>query len=431
MKLLWEVRVGGVAMQGLVDTGSQVTLVTESLYERKLQSAACHTFRFTLTAANGRSIPTVGCIVTSISHEGSVVPDCVVVVVKDAPGQPDCLLGMNFLTKLPNFLPPLIPDPLSKTYLAKAPRVAMVIPARTVQHVTLTAGPTDGYGTVLMEPAANSPVDGLALIPTFVQLRDGRARVPVMNISDEDLWLPSRAVVGVMSSASSDISVNIISASEGGDVGRGGVTSPLGERARQETANPDTSTAKPCVSSSPINWEKLAINKDLEDKQADEVRALIREYQDLFAWTDRDLGSTDLIEHEIHLVEELPIAQPYRRIPPSVLGEVKDHIRDLLDRDIIAPSSSPFASPIVVVRKKSGELRLCIDYRRLNRVTRKDSFPLPRIEESLDALGGAKFFTSLDLASGYYQVKMADKTGTRQPSSARLGYTSSRGCPLV
>ncbi|GFN96302.1 Pol polyprotein [Plakobranchus ocellatus] len=94
------------------------------------------------------------------------------------------------------------------------------------------------------------------------------------------------------------------------------------------------------------------------------------------------------------------------RIPPSRLQEVKDHLDDLLTREIIVPSSSPYAAHIVVVRKKSGEIRLCCDYRKLNEVTRKDAFPLPRIEKCLYALGGSKYFSTLDLVSGYHQMMM-------------------------
>lgn len=84
-------------------------------------------------------------------------------------------------------------------------------------------------------------------------------------------------------------------------------------------------------------------------------------------------------------------------------------IKQLLDSKVIRESSSPYASPIVLVQKKSGELRMCVDYRQLNAKTRKDAYPLPRIEESLDALAGAQWFSTLDLASGYNQVPVAER----------------------
>ena len=101
-----------------------------------------------------------------------------------------------------------------------------------------------------------------------------------------------------------------------------------------------------------------------------------------------------------------PIKQRYISLPPSQYREVREHIKQLLDVGIIRESSSPWASPIVVVRKKDNYIRLCVDCRQLNAVTIKSSFPLPRIDESLQTLGGAKYLSVLDLVSGYHQVAM-------------------------
>ena len=81
-------------------------------------------------------------------------------------------------------------------------------------------------------------------------------------------------------------------------------------------------------------------------------------------------------------------------------------MNNMLEQGVILPSSSPWASPIVLVRKKDGDLRFCVDYRKLNQVTKLDEFPLPRIDDTLDILGGSRYFTTLDLASGYWQVQM-------------------------
>lgn len=109
------------------------------------------------------------------------------------------------------------------------------------------------------------------------------------------------------------------------------------------------------------------------------------------------------------MVNPVPIHQRYRRLPPSQFTQVKAHVQELVERGIARPSSSPNAVPIVVVQKKDGTIRLCVDYRQLNAKTRRDAYPLPRIEESLDALTGATLFSTLDLASGYNQVPMAEK----------------------
>ncbi len=129
---------------------------------------------------------------------------------------------------------------------------------------------------------------------------------------------------------------------------------------------------------------------------------------------DGDLGGTNLIFHDIPLLDDVPVRQRYRRIPPSEYEVVKAHINQLLEAQVIRESCSPYASPIVLVKKKDGSLRMCVDYRHLNSKTRKDAFPLPRIEETLDSLAGARWFSTMDLASGYNQVPVteADRSKT-------------------
>lgn len=129
----------------------------------------------------------------------------------------------------------------------------------------------------------------------------------------------------------------------------------------------------------------------------------------MFATQDEDLGYTDRVKHEISVTGETPVSQPYRRIPPTQYKEVRDHISELLKKGVIQESFSPYASPVVLVRKSDGRLRLCVDYRRLNSKTRRDAFPLPCIDESLDALSGAKLFSTIDLASGYHQVALHER----------------------
>ncbi|KAL0202987.1 hypothetical protein M9458_001005, partial [Cirrhinus mrigala] len=144
-------------------------------------------------------------------------------------------------------------------------------------------------------------------------------------------------------------------------------------------------------------------------EQEGKVRKLLDQYASVFVEREGDLGYTDLIEHQIPLLDDAPVCQRYRRLPPSQYEEVKAHIKQLLEHDVIRESCSPYSSPIVIVKKKDGSIRMCVDYRQLNAKTRRDAYPLPRIEESLDALSGACWFSTLDLASGYNQVAVAEK----------------------
>ena len=146
----------------------------------------------------------------------------------------------------------------------------------------------------------------------------------------------------------------------------------------------------------------------LNEPQKTKLRELLMKHRDIFSTSDIDIGKCNRIKHRIYLIDPTPFKQRYRRIPPSMIDEVRAHLEQLLSTGVIRPSKSPFASPIVLVRKKNGKIRLCVDYRKLNELTVKDSYALPRIEEVLDSLHGARYFTTIDMKSGYHQVEVEE-----------------------
>ena len=115
-----------------------------------------------------------------------------------------------------------------------------------------------------------------------------------------------------------------------------------------------------------------------------------------------------MIEHDIITTDEIPIKQPDRRIPPQLQPEVRKHLQKWLKQGIIRESTSPYGQQLVIVTKKSGELRLCCDFRLLNKKTLADSYPLPRVQELLDALKGSKYYSVMDLISGYLQLSLTE-----------------------
>ena len=153
--------------------------------------------------------------------------------------------------------------------------------------------------------------------------------------------------------------------------------------------------------------EQLNIQVEhLTAEQKPQLTKLITEYMDVFALNSQELGRTSLVKHVINTGDHPPIRQPVRRTPFALRNEVDEMVQEMLTQGVIQPSQSPWASPIILVKKKDGGIRFCVDYCQLNRVTKLDVFPLPRIDDTLDLLSGAKYFTTLDLASGYWQVCM-------------------------
>ena len=158
-------------------------------------------------------------------------------------------------------------------------------------------------------------------------------------------------------------------------------------------------TSPPCQPPLPENLSPL---------QQQQLNELFKEYIDVFSQGDEDLGNTPLLKHGIE-THGPPLRQPYRRQNPAVRREEMTQVQQMLSSNVIRPSNSPWASPVVMVRKKDGSLRFCVDFRQLNAATVKDAHPLPRIDDLLDALHGAKWFSTLDLKSGYWQVPIAEQ----------------------
>lgn len=144
--------------------------------------------------------------------------------------------------------------------------------------------------------------------------------------------------------------------------------------------------------------------QDKTDFETEAIVELLTKHQGVFSTGPHDLGLTHLAEHAIDTGDAAPIKQAPRRTPIAFEGEDQKALENLQKQGAIRPSTSPWASPIVLVRKKDGSVRPCVDYRRLNAVTKKDAFPIPRMEDCLDAVAGAVYFSTVDITSAYHQV---------------------------
>src|SRR6185295_3801042 len=155
-----------------------------------------------------------------------------------------------------------------------------------------------------------------------------------------------------------------------------------------------------------VKPEEFKIRK-INEKQREKFNRLIINYEEIFAEEIYQLGRTNIIKHGIKIEENVKlIRQQYYRTNPANQQYIEEEIQRLLKDRIIKKSFSPWTSPVVLVKKKNRKLRFCVDYRKLNSITKKDAYPLPRIDEMLNTLKGSKWFSTLDLASGYWQVAM-------------------------
>ena len=139
------------------------------------------------------------------------------------------------------------------------------------------------------------------------------------------------------------------------------------------------------------------------------LKELLHDHEGTFAASSTDLGFCSIIEHDIDTGDSRPLKQSPRK-PPFAARDAEDEIlNEMLEAGVIEPSMSPWASPVCLVKKKDGTYRFCVDYRRVNAVSKKDAYPLPDIQDALDNLRGSKYFATIDLLSGYWQLGMTDR----------------------
>ena len=157
------------------------------------------------------------------------------------------------------------------------------------------------------------------------------------------------------------------------------------------------------------------------EDQAGKVCSLLKEYHDIFSLEKCDMGHTNTTKHKIVLKDPdtPPFKERFHRILPPQLDEVREHLKLMLDTGVIWPSNSPWCNAVVLVRKKDGSLRFCIDFRKLNSLTVKDSHPLPRICETLESLTGAVHYSTFNMNSGFWQVPMDEES--KQYTAFTLG----------
>ena len=240
---------------------------------------------------------------------------------------------------------------------------------------------------LIAEPFEDSQLpSNIQCTPTYCKLEPGsnRATVGLRNISARKITVPCRTTVCQIQLANM---VPPIQTSK--------------EQPPTEIKREDDS----CI----LDQLDLGEIHTWSEEQQHAVRKLLCDYSETFSKNDLDLGKCNILKHNIQLTGQQPFKERYRRIPPHLFEEVKQHLQEMLEVGAIRRSFSPWASAVVLVRKKDGGLKLCIDLRKLNNRTIRDGYALPRIDDTLDCLHGAKWFSTLDLKSGYWQVELEEE----------------------
>ena len=247
------------------------------------------------------------------------------------------------------------------------------------------------------QPRGSRPLPpGLHVLHTFMCLRNGSGKVSVVvqNVSNSHIYLKKGTQVAQVVSASPVLPTEL---------------SPEMETTLGTEAQPEPMPVAACQEKL---LKKLNLNGlgNWSPRNAAMARELVLTYHDIFALDSNELGCTSAIEHEIHIDDSKPFKEQFWCIPPPLLEEVHASLRDMLEAGVIHPSQSPWCNAVVLVRKKDGTLHFCVDFRCLNMQTKKDSYPLPRIQEALESMAGMAHFSLMDFKSGFWQVRMAPES---------------------
>lgn len=392
--------INGTLTKCLLDTGSMITTISESFFrslDPKPTLCQLADFSLDITGANGSKLPYLGYSVLDVSFPSFTsnnvsVPILIVPDTEYSQTVP-LIVGTNILNFLKSSGLEGLPSTLSDT-LASLPgehttpvtllhqRTFVVKPYET----TTIEGKVRNIGS--MSAGVTESTDSLMLnvCPRLVKLQPGSSfcRVPVRvcNLTARSISIHPRMTLCNLQ----DVSVvRTIDPSEG----------VINKSHNSDKSLEDLGISVPTDTLSP--------------EQHQQACTFLSKWKHIFSSGPTDLGSTNLVEHEINLSDPTPFKDPYRRIPPGMFEEVREHLKDMIDAGAIRESKSPFSSNVVLVRKKDNSLRFCIDYRKLNNRTVKDAYSLPRIDETIDSLVGSIVFSKLDLRSGYWQVHIKEE----------------------
>eukprot|EP00117_Sycon_ciliatum_P007004 scpid29770/ scgid10288/ Retrovirus-related Pol polyprotein from transposon 17.6; Protease; Reverse transcriptase; Endonuclease len=384
----------------LVDTGSAVTIINHNFYQSiESNNYPLHPTTCTLRSVDGSLLKIYGETKLPFRIGGIVTTHNVMV----ADIGPDVLLGLDFLKSTECTI-----DFATRSIGAGGVSVPLCSSARK------SAAPV--YRVSLQE-SVTIPSYTQLIVPGHLQsASEAPTEVGWLNPSDKFLDTYSLGMAGVIASPDLHGRVPIrlqnfrprpTTVRKGTLLGTFEVDVTVDDELPvTATGTEDDFSCATVDSATPHSPSDLFHLDHISDAERSQLTNLLNDNADVISTGKFDLGLSSAVPHTINTTTEQPLKQPPRRIPLHQKDEVQEHVQELLDNNIIGPSSSPWAAPIVIVRKPDKSIRLCVDYRRLNSITTKDAFPLPRVDDALDAVHGARYFSTIDLSSGYWQVEL-------------------------
>ncbi|UYV77154.1 hypothetical protein LAZ67_14003459 [Cordylochernes scorpioides] len=385
------VEINGRKIKALVDSGADFSVISDK-FRRELKTPLSKEPGPILKAANKNLIETLGKCVLNIEVNGLNISFEFVVMVECSH---DIIFGWDFFKATEA----VIDCGRNELHLGETSVLEsreeenqrlfasddFVIPPKSIKKISVMNEEICGVRDVLVSTSKDLLLRKEVLIPnSLVTFRHGRGSIWVANGASWPQLIPSGMNMCTMESYENE---NICSLIESSDK-------------LQETQ------LKSREWSQKIN---LTLDPGLSEIQRLQLVSCLDEFIGIFDFGSTPIKPTSTVKHKINTCDQSPIKQRPYRVAPSERRLIQDEVNKMIENHIVKPSESPWSSPVILVRKKDGTWRFCVDYRRLNKITKKDVYPLPRIDDALDSLAGSSYFSTMDLRSGYWQIEVDEK----------------------
>ncbi|UYV82112.1 K02A2.6-like [Cordylochernes scorpioides] len=391
-----KITIKGSEVLALVDSGADYSVISE-YFRRHIRTPLLSSKGPIIRVANSKCVRALGRCVLKINVNELTQPFEFIVLSECSH---KVILGWDFL----KLTQARINCGENELYLREAPMKEelcpvdtvctledSIVPPNSIKQITVVCSNITGVQEVLITCSKALTMDKELIIPaSVVSLSHGRSKVWMANGSDFAKIIPAGMKVAEIS---------------------------LIDTSNLCCIDGDNDDFEKNENRCPEDLDKLVTLIDTDISNEDRVRMLdvLRRYIDVFEFQKANLKTSSLkVKHCIVTGDHAPIKQRPYRVSPKERSIIQTEVDKMLKQGIIEPSDSPWSSPVVLVKKKDGTWRFCVDYRRLNKITRKDVYPLPRIDDTLDSLRGASIFSTIDLKSGYWQIEVdeADREKT-------------------
>ena len=440
-------KLDGVDTKGLWDTGAMVSVVSKVWLDDHLPGVDLKDVNelvdedLDIRTANQQTMPYLGWVELSFQLASGYVLQVPFLVMRDDVPVP--IIGFNVIAEILKGIPvdligevqkamSLDDDRMEKTINiiqnagscslsdVKVKKKIFVGAGQAMQvNCNVSVGYIESNIPVLFQPdELQDWPESLVINDKLLMLKKGvcrKVQITVVNSSKHEVFIHPNTVLGRLELVKSATPVDVVLKE---------LKCDLNMNDKPSEVSPENVVVNELVAEE-VDRElfdpEVTFGPTLTAEQKEKVRVMLREECESFMRDDDDINLIEGLELVMNMKDETPVQKQYRRIPKPLYPETKQYLEDLLNRQWIRQSSSSYASPVVIVRKKCGAMRLCIDYRELNKRTVPDKYPLPRIQEMLDNLHGMPWFSTLDLGKAYHQGKVQESSQHRTAFTTPFG----------